>query len=170
MLVDSDSIDELLSYYFIPSAYGDETVTEDAEQDGIRMVVVENTIDGNKVADTVYCVDPETLCMVTIHQTLIAEDGSVSGTQAYLFTYGDDVDAESLTDVSGSVLDAADTCNLTVIYHPGQSNEYTANYTAAKGTYVSAFGDEGAAFLDAGLSDAAYGLTLDSDEMTVYVR
>ena len=169
MLVDADSIDELLGYYYVPSAYGVETVTEDAEQDGIRMVVVENTLDGQKVADTVYCVDPETLRIVTINQTLYMDDGSNAGTQTYIFTYGDDVDAGALQDVSDTVVNADNTCTLTAVYHPGQSNEYTATYTAAKGTYVSAANDDGAVFLDAGLSDAAYGLTIDSD-LTVYVR
>lgn len=170
ILVDNDSIDEALSYYYVPSAYGDETVTEDAEQDGIRMVVVENTLDGNKVADTVYCVDPGTLRLVTITQTLVMEDGSNGGTQTYMFTYGDDVDADALTDVSDEMVNAADTCTLTAIYHPGQSNEYTATYTVVKGTYVAAVNEDGAACLDAGLSDVAYSLSLDSDEMTVYVK
>lgn len=170
ILVDNDSIDELLSYYDVPSAYGDETVTEDAEQDGIRMIVVENTLDGKKVANTVYCVDPETLRIVTINQTLVEEDGSSTGTETYMFTYGDDVAADELTDVSDTVLNAADTCTLTAVYHPGRSNEYTATYIVAKGTYVTAYGEDGTVFLDAGLSDPDYSLTLDSDEMTVYVR
>ena len=170
MLVDTDSVDELLNYYYVPTAYGTETVTEDAEQDGIRMVVVENTMDGQKVADTVYCVDPETLRLVTITQSLLLEDGTSAGTQTYLFSYGDDVDTEALGDVSDAMVNADDACTLTAVYHPGQSNEYTAAYTAAKGTYVSAYGNDGAAYLDAGLSDPAYGLTLDSDAMTVYVK
>lgn len=169
MLVDPDTIDEQLSYYYVPYAYGTETVTEDAEQDGIRMVVVENDLDGQKVADTVYCVEPDTLRIVTINQTYIMDDGSSAGTQLYMFTYGDEAQADDLQDVSDAVVNAADTCTLTAIYHPGQSNEFTATYTAAKGAYVSAANDEGAAFLDAGLSDAAYGLTLDSD-LTVYVK
>lgn len=169
MLVDPDTIDEQLNYNYIPSAYGTETVTEDAEQDGIRMVVVENTIDGKKMADTVYCVDPETLRIVTINQTYVTVDGSDSGTQMYMLTYGDDVDADALQDAADAVVNAADTCTLTAVYHPGQSNEFTATYTAVKGAYVSAANEDGAVFLDTGLSDAAYGLTLDSDS-TVYVK
>ena len=170
MLVDPKDISELLSYYYVPSAYGTETVTETGEQDGILMVVVENTDEGNKVADTVFCVDPETLRLVTINQSYIMEDGTSAGTQTYSFTYGDDVDADAVTDISGEMVNAADAGTLTAIYHPGQSDEFTADYTIAKGTYINAFGGEGAAYLDAGLSDPAYGLTLDSDAMTVYVK
>lgn len=170
MLVDPDLIDELLGYYYVPSAYGTENVTETGEQDGILMVVVENTDEGNKVGETVYCVDPETMRLVTINQTYIMEDGTATGTQLYQFAYGDDVNVNDVADISDEMVNAADTCKVTAIFHPGQSNEFTANYTAAKGTYVSAFGGDGAAYLDAGLSDPAYGLTLDGDEMTVYVK
>ena len=170
MLVDPDLIDELLGYYYVPTAYGTETVTETGEQDGILMVVVDNTDEGNKVGETVYCVDPETKRLVAINQSYIMEDGTTAGTQNYQFTYGDDVDVNAVADVSDEIVNAADTCKVTAIFHPGKSNEFTANYVAAKGTYVAAFGGEGAAYLDAGLSDPAYGLTLDNDELTVYVK
>lgn len=170
MLVDPQNLSELLSYYYAPSAYGTETVTESNEQDGILMVVVENVMDGSKAADTVYCVEPETMRLVTINQTYVDSDGTITGTQRYSFTYGDDVNTDAVTDVSGDIVNAADAGTLTAVYHPGQSNEFTATYTVAKGTHVTAFGDEGAAYLDTALSNPAYGLTMDSDELTVYVK
>ncbi|WP_455500286.1 hypothetical protein [Gemmiger sp.] len=171
MLVDPESIDELLSFYFVPTAYGTETVTETGEQDGILMVVAENTDSGKKVADTVYCVDPETKRLVSINQTYLTDEGTPNGTQMYSFTYGDDVDADAVKDVSEEMVNAADTGTLTAVFHPGQSNEFTETYTVSKATtYINAFGGDGAVYLDAGLSDPSYGLTFDDDEMTVYVK
>lgn len=170
MLVPEDDIETLLGFYYVPDVYGTETVTESSEQDGYQIVIVDNMEDGVKVGDTNYCVEPDTLRLIAINRTYLEDDGSVASTERYLFTYGDDVDDSTITDVAADMTGAADTCTLTAVYHPGQSNEQTATYTAAKNAYVSVFNDDGVAYLDAELTNPAYGLTLDSDEMTLYMK
>ena len=170
MLVPEDQVETLLGFYYVPDVYGTESVTESSEQDGYQIVIADNIEDGVKVGDTNYCVEPDTLRLIAINRTYLEDDGSVGSTERYFFTYGDDVDASALTDVSADMIGADDTCTLSAVYHPGQDNEQTATYTAAKNAYVTVFNDDGAAYLDAELKNPAYGLTLDADTLTLYVK
>ncbi len=169
VLIDPALSEELLNFYYTMNPYGTETVTETGEQDGILMVVVENTEDGEKVADTVYCVEPDTLSLVTINRTYI-QGGETASSNFFSYTYGDDVNEDLFQDASEGTASASDACELAVTYHPGKSNEFMANYTAAQGTYVIAYGNQGIAYLDEDLSTPAYGLTVEGSSMTLYVE
>lgn len=169
VLIDPAISEELLDFYYTMEPYCTETVTETGEQDGILMVVVENTQDGEKVADTVYCVEPDTLRLVTINRTYV-QDGETASSNRFIYTYGDDVSEYLIGDPSEEIVNASDACELAVTYHPGKSNEFTANYTAAQGTYITAYGNQGVAYFDEDLSTPAYGLTTEGDSMTLYVE
>lgn len=160
--------DEMLGFLGVPPIYGEETVTETGEQDGILMVVTENTLDGEVEGTTTYCVDPDTLRLVTMVQTYTT-DGEVTGTLTYTFTYGDEVTAE-IPDAADSVLTDDNACVVSVTIHPGEARAVEQTFNVNRNTTITAFSEDGSVYRDAELTDADYGITADADTLAIYIK
>lgn len=168
VVLDPENREGILDMFGVPAAYGEETVTETGEQDGILMVVTENTLEGEVEGSTVYCVEPDTLRLVTMVQSYTT-DGEVTGTLTYTFTYGDEVTA-AIPDAADSVLTDDNACAVTVMIHPGEARAVEQTFNVKRDTAITAISEDGGIYRDAEFSEADYGITADTDALTLYIK
>lgn len=153
---------ESFAYTFTSS----ETTSENSLQDGALLLTVREELENDDYSEYVYYANPETLELYAVFYSY--KSGAYSGQTVTNYYYGDDADAYTVTaDASAQILTDANACTVTVVFHPGETNEETQTFQIVKGTSLSI---DGEAFSDAACSQELYDLDTSADSLTIYAR
>lgn len=145
------------------------SIEEDAEL-ATTVITVEMDLRAVRI-ETVYFIDTPSGLITGIEQTTYdSETGEKTLVERSNVWYDDPI--ERADSAYAKVRDAKDTCTLTVVFNPGEDDEETQTLTVAKGTHISAAGQDCFydVYADAECSELIEQIPADEDEVTVYAK
>ena len=116
-----------------------------------------------------YYVDPNTKLILYREDSWYDEAGTLLSVDKYTPVYDEPYVSDGVARIS--VSDAEDSCELTVVFWPGQEKEETQTFRVAKGTYVSVVSNtEYTLYSDPDCTKPMDEIRTQEDQVTVYVK
>lgn len=168
----SDEYQYWAAQRWMQDLYPDQTeeITDISTQDGVIILMVRTKYqDSGNYYDTMYYVDPDTKLILYREDSWYDEAGTLLSVDKYTPVYDEPYVSDGVARIS--VSDAEDSCELTVVFWPGQEKEETQTFRVAKGTYVSVVSNtEYTLYSDPDCTKTMDEIRTQEDQVTVYVK